>query len=138
MRLIILMMTYESVVSEMFIRVPYLRGVLESKYPGMEDNRDLPYVMFGAFLVPSLEEALEDNDTDAIRSICAYLEEVATSAKDDPRLDNLLGVEIGESLEGIAHEDRLAPFLGERTKQVCNYVFGLATQRRTLRDGGEK
>jgi hypothetical protein len=96
-------------------------------------GEELPYAAFGSFLIPVLETALEDHDAERVRSICAYLEEAASNATTDPRLGDLLQVEIGEWLSGTRWEAEVAPYLGEQTKLRCRYVSGLATQRVSLR-----
>jgi predicted DNA-binding ribbon-helix-helix protein len=80
-----------------------------------------------------LENALENQDAERVRSICAYLERVASNAKTDADLEGLLRVEIGEWLGRTTQEQEVAPCLGEQTKRICRYVPGLATQRVTDR-----
>jgi len=121
-------MTYESAIPELFKRVPYLRARYESELGYLADEEPLPYVIFGDILVPSLGVAMDDGDASMIGAICEYLEDLAMS--EDPHLENLLGVEVGEWLGYAANVDQLAPFLGERTKRICGYVPGLAAQRR--------
>jgi len=95
------------------------------------DGEDSPYAVFGSFLKPVLEAALERHDEERIRSICAYLEEAAISQ--DRGLEQLLGVEIGEWLNGTSWEAEVGPYLGEMTKQICRYIPGLGSQRNLLR-----
>jgi hypothetical protein len=125
-------MTYESAIPELFTRFPYLQGLYKSKLAYLADEEPLPYVIFGDILVPSIEAAMDSGDTSVLSAICEYLEDMAVS--EDPALENLLGVEIGEWLGFTAIADRISPFLGEKTKQICGYVPGLAAQRR-LRNG---
>ena len=123
-------MTYETAILELFKRFPYLHGLYKWKLAYLTDEEPLPYVVFGDVLVPSMEAAVDSGDTSMLREICEYLEDVALS--EDPRLENLLGVEIGEWLGFAAIADQLSPFLGENTKRICGYVPGLAAQRRIL------
>jgi hypothetical protein len=124
-------MTYESAIPELFTRFPQLEPLYESKLSYLLDEDPLPYVVFGDILVPSLEAAVESGDAILTSAICEYLEDMAVS--DDPPLEDLLAVEVGEWLGFAANADRLAPFLGEKTKQICGYVPGLAAQRRALK-----
>lgn len=121
-------MTYEVAIRELFIRMPDLEPLYREEFSYL-DGEELPYVVFGSFLIPMLESALEDQDTGRIGSICAYLEDVAAGARTDAALENLLLVEIGEWLEGTRWELELAPHLGEQTRRICRYVPGLAAQR---------
>jgi hypothetical protein len=98
------------------------------------NGEELPYVVFGSFLIPVMETALEDYDAERVRSICDYLEEVAVNASTDADLEQLLRVEIGEWLSGTPWEAAVATSLGEETKRICRYVPGLATQRTLLKD----
>jgi hypothetical protein len=125
-------MTYESAVPELFIRLPQLQVLYESKLSYLADQEPLPYVVFGDILVPSLEAALNSGDGKTINAICVYLEDLALS--EDLSLENLLAVEIGEWLGFAVNADHLSPFLGEKTKRICGYVPGLAAQRRLLNE----
>jgi hypothetical protein len=91
------------------------------------------HTVFGSVLMPALEHALAAGDLGAILRICAFLEEVAEAAEEDLSLKGLLQVEVGEWLGGAANEACLAPWLGMKTKRICGYVPGLATQRIALR-----
>ena len=123
--------TYESVVRELFARIPGLVSIYNDQFSYL-DGEDLPYVVFGAFLIPVLETALENHDAKRVTSICAYLEEAAASARTDAGLEQLLRVEIGEWLSGTPWEAEVATSLGEQTKRISRYVPGLATQRNLL------
>jgi hypothetical protein len=125
--------TYESVIGDLFAQMPGLVPLYREQmsYLGGEE---LPYVVFGSFLISVLESALEDHDDERVRLICAYLEEAAVSASNDARLMELLRVEIGEWLNGTSWESEVAANLGEETKRVCRYVPGLGTQRTILRE----
>ena len=125
--------TYECVIRELFTRIPNLQSLYREQFPYLDDeDLDLPYVIFGSFLIPVLESALENHDAEQVASICSYLEEVAISAGTDAGLEMLLRVEIGEWLESTPWETKIASSLGEHTKRVCRYVPGLATQRNLL------
>jgi hypothetical protein len=124
--------TYETVISELFMRIPDLQPLYQKRFDYLE-GEVLPYVVFGSFLIPVLETALEESDTKRISAICAFLEEAATSAGTDAGLEELLLVEIGEWLGGTRLEAEIEPSLGEQTKRVCRYVSGLATQRISLK-----
>jgi hypothetical protein len=124
--------TYQSVVRDLFMRMPDLEPIYRKRFSYL-DGEELPYVVFGSFLVPELETALENRDTERIRAICAFLEEAAASASTDAGLEQLLLVEIGEWLGGTQREAEIAPSLGDQTKRLCRYVSGLATQRNSLK-----
>lgn len=123
---------YESVIRDLFIRMPDLEPAYREQFSYLE-GEELPYVVFGSFLIPVLEVALEDGDTERVRSVCAFLDEVAASAGTDAGLEQLLLVEIGEWLSGTKWEAEIAPYLGEQVKRNCRYVSGLATQRIAIR-----
>lgn len=121
-------MTYESVIRDLFLRMPELEPLYREQFSYLE-GEELPYVVLGSFLIPLLETALEDRDTESIRSVCTFLEEAAASARTDAGLEQLLLVEVGEWLSGTQWEAEVAPSLGEQTKRICRYVPGLAAQR---------
>ena len=126
-------MTYESAIRDLFARMPDLVPVYREQMSYLGDE-ELPYVVFGSFLIPVMETALEDQNDERVRSICAYLEEAAVSASKDAGLEQLLRVEIGEWLSGTHWEVELAPSLGEKTKRICQYIPGLASQRISLKE----
>ena len=119
------------------MRMPDLEPLYQERFDYLE-GEVLPYVVFGSFLIPVLETALEDRDTDRITSICTFLEDAASSAVSDVALEQLLLVEVGEWLEGTKWENEIASSLGEQTKRVCRYVPGLATQRISLKESHRK
>jgi hypothetical protein len=129
-------MNYETVVTELFVRIPSLEVIYRSECDYLLDEPPMPYLVFRCFLVPELARALEAKDLGVILRICAFLEEVAESARQDDDLRTLLRVEVGEWFEFAANEDALSPWLGTETKLICHYVPGLATERREL--WGEK
>jgi hypothetical protein len=129
--------TYESVVRDLFVQMPDLEALYREQFSYLA-GEELPYVVFGSLLIPVMEKALERHDAVRVKSICAYLEEVASNAKADAGLEQLLRVEIGEWLGGTAHEQQVGPYLGEQTRRICRYVPGLATQRITLRAEGAR
>jgi hypothetical protein len=120
------MITYENVVDEMLLRLPELKEADTLGYIGEEGN----YIVFEGLLVPWLEDALIRGDLARILRTTAFLEEVSENATNDRRLYDLIGIAIGEWLPNLLYEDRLAPWLGKETKRICDYVPGLATQRR--------
>jgi hypothetical protein len=124
--------TYESVIRDLFMRMPDLEPLYREQF-SYNKGEELPYTVFGLFLIPVLEAALEEHDVARIVSLCAYLEEAASSAGTDAGLENLLRVEIGEWLSGTQLEAKVEPYLGEQTKRRCRYVSGLATQRNLLK-----
>jgi hypothetical protein len=126
-------MTYETVVTDLFERFPKLRLVSDAKFAYMGTERPDAYIIFGSILMPDLEQALESGELASILKICAFLEDIAEAAEEDRGLKSLLQVEVGEWLGGTVHEASLTPWLGARTKQICGYVPGLATQRIALR-----
>jgi hypothetical protein len=125
-------MTYESVVRELFARMPDLEPDYREQFDYLAGD-EMPYVVFGSFLIPLMETALESHDDERVRSICAYPEEVASSASTDAGLETLLRVEVGEWLSGTQWEAEVEPYLGEQTKRRCRYVSGLAIQRNLLK-----
>ncbi len=128
----IAIVTYESVVRELFARMPDLEPIYREQFSYLA-GEELPYVVFGTFLIPVIETALKSKDVERVKSICAFLEEVASSASTDAGLEGLLRVEIGEWLSGTQWEAEVEPYLGEQTKHRCRYVSGLATQRNSLK-----
>lgn len=131
-------MNYATVVSDMFSRFPKLEAVYRLEFAYMEDDEPAPYMVFGSILIPALATAVERGDLGMILPLCAFLEDVSLAARQDNSLLGLVKVEIGEWLGWVANEDRLAPWLGSETKRICNYVPGLATQRRQLRAEGQE
>ncbi len=127
-------MNYDTVVTDLFNRFPRLQTVLETRFDFMGDEPSIQYIVFGSVLIPALEEALSAGNLGLILPICAFLEDVADSSKEDSGLENLLRVEVGEWLGGAANESILSPWLGKETKRICGYVPGLATQRRALQE----
>jgi hypothetical protein len=127
-------MTFDTVVSELFERLPNPRAVYEVVHY-MLDEPPLAYLVFGSVLIPELERALRQDDVDAVTAIGSFLEEAAHSGQKDARLADLLRIEIGEWLEGSAYEMTVAKYLGPEAKRICRYVPGLATQRLRLRQG---
>jgi len=122
-------MTYETMVPELLERLPALGPAYVAMH--LDDKEHLPTVVMGAILLPALERALDEQNLAPILKICAFLEDAAIAAQDDPRLESLLKTEVGEWLNWAANEDLLAPWLGTETKRLCGYVPGLATQRLT-------
>ena len=118
---------------DLFARIPELAPLYREQFSYL-DGEELPHVVFGAFLIPVMESDLENHNTERVKSICAFLEDVAESATTNPDLEQLLRVEIGEWLAGTPWEVEVAQNLGEKTKQVCRYVPGLAAQRISLRE----
>ena len=55
------------------------------------------------------------------------------AARQDNGLLRLIEVEMAEWLGWVENKDRLAPWLVPETRRICNYVPGLATQRRQRR-----
>jgi hypothetical protein len=131
-------MDYESVVSDLFTRLPRLQCAYEQSLAYMEGDPPLPYIVFGSVLIPALEDGLARGDLATILPICAFLEDAAESARSDSGLETLLRVEVGEWLAGMDNEALLNPWLGSETKRICRYVPGLATQRRALKDEARK
>lgn len=129
--------TYETAVSELFERIPEMRSKYRTEYEFMGEEAP-QYLVFSSLLIPSLERALEMRDLRMILLICAYLEDAAESAAADPRLADLLAVEVGEWLGGAANEEVLSPWLGSETKRICHYVPGRGIQRRNLNAEGRQ
>jgi hypothetical protein len=132
-------MEYKTVVTDFFARFPKLHAVYQQKFGYMEDESPGPFVVFGSVLIPALEEGLAAGNLAMVLPICAFLEDIAESARTDSSLESLLRLEIGEWLGGMDNEAFLTPWLGQETKRICGYVPGLATQRRDLRnEAGER
>jgi hypothetical protein len=126
-------MNHETVVTDLFKRFPKLQLVSDTKFAYTGGEELGTYTVFGSVLMPALEQALAAGDLGSILPICAFLEELAEAAEKDLYLENLLRVEVGEWLGGVANEASLTPWLGTKTKRICRYVPGLATQRIALR-----
>ncbi len=127
-------MNYETVVTDLWERLPRFQDVYKTKFAYMGDEAPHAYLVFGSVLIPALEEALAVGDLSQILPICAFLEDVAEAARKDDGLESLLKVEVGEWLGGAANEAFLVPWLGTETKRICRYVPGLATQRIASRE----
>ena len=119
-------MTYQSVLTELFHMLPFVEERYRESFAYLEGEAPLPYLVFGAVLVPSLEQALAAGDLAKILKIAAFLEEASEGADGDVELATLLRIEIGDWLKRLEHEDRLAMWLGPATRRVCDYVPGLA------------
>jgi hypothetical protein len=131
-------MNYQTVVPELFKRFPQFQEIWNTRFDYMGDEKSIQYVVFGTVLIPALEEALSAGNLGGILPICAFLEDVAATAKNDSYLESLLGVEVGEWLGWTPNESLLAPWLGTETKRIYRYVPGLATQRIALRKEQDK
>jgi hypothetical protein len=127
-------MTYATVVSDLFSRLPRLQATYRTNFGFMGDEEPGPYIVFGSILIPALAEGLEKGDLGIILPVCAFLEDVSIAARQDKGLLALLRTELSGWLGWTANEHRLAPWLGSETKLICNYVPGLATQRLQLRE----
>lgn len=126
-------MNYETVVTEMLVRLPKLRLFHDTEFDSMGKENPGPYIVFGSVLLPVLEKAMDAGDLGTILPICAFLEDVAEAADRDVGLNTLLRVEVGAWLKRVHNEASLSPWLGSKTKRICRYVPGLATQRIALR-----
>jgi hypothetical protein len=126
-------MNYENVVTNLFARFPKLQTICLTTFPSIGKEKSGPQFVFKSVLLPALEQALAARDLGQILRICAFLEDVAEAAENDPRLKDLLQVEVGEWLGGIADETSLSPWLGARTKRLCHYAPGLASRRTASR-----
>jgi hypothetical protein len=114
-----LSMKFETVVSELLVRFPYLRTAFRDY---MADEDPLAYVAFGCVVIPLLEKSLAERNMVVVRELCEYFESVAVESKADSRLADLLRVEIGEWLPSAPHQDILGSQLGVETKRVCAYI----------------
>jgi hypothetical protein len=131
-------MTYDTVVTDLFQRFPQFQAAYDANFAYMGEQTPGAYVVFGAIVIPALEEALAAGDLARILQICAFLEDAAEAARRDRALEALLRIEIGEWLAGAANETSLARWLGTETKRICRYVPGLATQRIAMRTAQDK
>jgi hypothetical protein len=128
-------MNCETIVTDFFKRFPKLQLASDMEFTYMGNEEPGAHLVFGSVLIPALEQALEAGDLGSILKICAFLEDVAEAAEEDRGLRTLLKVEVGQWLRGAANEASLAPWLGIKTRRICRYVPGLATQRISLRAG---
>jgi hypothetical protein len=124
-------MKFETAVTELFTKIPHLEQLYRARLSYMLDEPPLAYVVFGDVLIPELERALRDHDVLMLQAFSSFLEDMAVSSNEDLALETLMKVEIGEWLGFCADENVLAPWLGQQTRRVCDYVPGLATQRRS-------
>ena len=116
-------MTYETVIHDLFAALPAMEERYRESLAYMEDEEPLPYLVFGAVVVPALEQALALGDLASILRISAFLEEASEDASKDPALEDLLRIEVGDWLGRLQHEDHLAMWLGPETKRICGYVL---------------
>lgn len=131
-------MNYSTLVSDLFNRFPELEEVYHRDFAYMASEEPAPYVVFGSILIPALITGLERADREMIARLCGFLEDVSLAARSDLSLLGLMKVEVAEWLGSAASEERLAPSLGPETKRICNYVPGLATQRREPRNEAQE
>ncbi|QNI32790.1 hypothetical protein H7849_01960 [Alloacidobacterium dinghuense] len=111
-------MTYETFVKEMLNWLPILHDECMAY---MDEDDPLPYVAVGCVLNPWLEACLEAHDVANIAKACEFLEVVSAEGKSDGRLDDLIGIEIGEWLPEIRERKLLLSHLGPETQRVCSY-----------------
>ena len=111
-------MTYETFVTEMLDRFPFLR---EECLVYMDDDDPLPYVAIGAVLIPWLRVCLEGRDVENIANACEFLEVAADAGRIDSRLDDLIGIEIGEWLPEVRERNLLLSNFGPSTLRACSY-----------------
>ena len=114
-------MTFASVIFDLFRALPLIEERYRKSLAYTEDEEPLPYLVFGAVLVPALEQALVAGDLATILKVAAFLEEAAERARDDADLCSLIRIEIGDWLRRLEHADHLAMWLGPETKRVCGY-----------------
>ena len=111
-------MTYDTFVCSMIDQFPFLReGCLQY----MDDNDPLPYVALGTVFIPWLEARLKAQDVDNVAKACAFMEAVASGGNANSRLDDLIGVEIGEWLPEVLERELLLSHLGPNTKRACHH-----------------
>lgn len=123
-------MTYETVIDEAVTQIPELAAMDRDHF--LEEEPPLTYTVFGALLIPVLENALNMGDLKVVLRICAFLEEASEHSQNDGMLKDLIHIEIGEWLSSTSYEEQISPWLGQETKLICGYVPGLATQRLEL------
>ena len=111
-------MTYETFVKEMLDNFPHLGT---DCYGYMDEGDPLPYVAIGCVLIPWLERCLETQDANNITRACEFLEVTATEGLSDSRLDDLIGIEIGEWLSGVRERKLLLSYFGRNTWKACSY-----------------
>jgi hypothetical protein len=111
-------MTYDTFVKEMLDRFPFLRDECLSC---MDDDDPLPYVAIGAVLIPWLRVCLETRDVANIVKACDFLEVAADAGRTDSRLDDLIGIEIGEWLPEVSERNLLLSNFGPNTLKACSY-----------------
>jgi hypothetical protein len=110
--------TYETFVKEMLDRFPFLRDECVAY---MDEDDPLPYVAIGCVLNPWLEVCLEAHDMANIAKAYVFLEAVAVDSRSDVRLDDLIGIEVGEWLQEIGDRKLLLSHFGPETQRVCSY-----------------
>ncbi len=120
-------MTFASVIFDLFHALPLIEQRYRESLAYTEDEEPLPYLVFGAVLVPALEQALVAGDLATILKVAAFLEEAAEAARSDADLRTLIRIEIGDWLGRLEHADHLAMWLGPETKRVCGYPASSAT-----------
>jgi hypothetical protein len=111
-------MTYETFVKEMLDQFPALGAQC---YAYMDEEEPLPYVAIGCVLIPWLKSRLEAHDMANITKACGFLEVAAAEGKSDSRLDDLIGIEIGEWLPEAPERKLLLSYLGPNTQRTCSY-----------------
>ena len=111
-------MPYATVVQEMLNRFPALS---DECHAYMDQPEPLPYVAIGCVLIPWLEACLEALNIEEIAKICDFIESLADEGKSDSRLDELIGIEIGERIPELRERKLLLSQLGPNTQRACRH-----------------
>lgn len=111
-------MTYDTFVKNMIEQFPFLR---EECLGYMGNDSPLPYVAVGAVFIPWLEACLKAQDVNKVANACAFIEAAANDGKADSRLNDLIGIEIGEWLPEVLDRDLLLSHFGPNTKRACHH-----------------
>jgi hypothetical protein len=99
-------MNYATVVPELFRRFPKLEATYRAEFAYMGDEEPGQYIIFGSILRPALSAALERGDLGMILPICAFLEDVSTTARHDGALEDFAksGFETAINCRGLLNE----------------------------------
>jgi len=111
-------MTYDTFFKSMVEQFPFLK---EECLAYMDDDDPLPYVALGAVFIPWLGACLKAQDVSKVAKACDFIESAAADGQADSRLDQLIGIEIGEWLPEVLERDLLLSLFGPHTKRACHY-----------------
>jgi hypothetical protein len=87
----------------------------------MDEDDPLAYIALGCVFNPWLKKSLEARDVANVAQACEFLEYVLIEGKNDKRIEDLVAIEIGESLPELREKKLLLSHLGPETRRVCSY-----------------